>query len=318
MKGWIVFGAIALLSLTLGVLNPYVAFNSGPLSKGHIKQQKDCLSCHTPFVGVPGKKCVACHNDQKIKFSDKTAFHKKLKAGQCLACHKGHNVGDHRPFSHQILPEDLAKNCVGCHPRPSGDLHKKLDTNCASCHTTKSFRPAEFEHSKLPKETLAKCLACHNKPVDKLHRGVADSCAECHSTKRFKPATFDHDRYFRFDSHHETGCKTCHQGNDYQTYTCFGCHEHTPRNILGEHNEEGIYNTKNCADCHPSGDEDEATKRRRKVGTGREMSGPSIRANSAFEREVSPGRESHRDRKKDHHKRRRGHDDDHDDDDDDD
>lgn len=40
-------------------------------------------------------------------------------------------------------------------------------------------------------------------------------------------------------------------------YTCYGCHQHTPANIRGEHIEEGIRNFANCVDCHRSADEED-------------------------------------------------------------
>lgn len=46
--------------------------------------------------------------------------------------------------------------------------------------------------------------------------------------------------------------------NDYTSYTCYGCHEHSRSNIKEEHVEEGIYEYENCVECHLSGDEDEA------------------------------------------------------------
>jgi hypothetical protein len=72
------------------------------------------------------------------------------------------------------------------------------------------------------------------------------------------PATFDHDRYFRLDRDHNARCATCHVRNDYRRYTCYGCHEHTPANIRGEHIEEGIGDFADCVECHRSGDKHDA------------------------------------------------------------
>jgi hypothetical protein len=49
-------------------------------------------------------------------------------------------------------------------------------------------------------------------------------------------------------------CVTCHVGNDYSRYTCYGCHEHTVQNILREHRDEGIRDLDNCVRCHRSAD----------------------------------------------------------------
>ncbi|MFI3185772.1 MAG: hypothetical protein QX198_07300, partial [Methylococcaceae bacterium] len=57
------------------------------------------------------------------------------------------------------------------------------------------------------------------------------------------------------DGDHHTRCGTCHVGNDYSHYTCYGCHEHSPESIRREHIKEGIPNFENCVQCHRSGNE---------------------------------------------------------------
>jgi hypothetical protein len=51
-------------------------------------------------------------------------------------------------------------------------------------------------------------------------------------------------------------CETCHIER-YTAYTCYGCHEHQPGEILSEHIEEGISQTEldDCMTCHPDGRE---------------------------------------------------------------
>ena len=73
--------------------------------------------------------------------------------------------------------------------------------------------------------------------------------------KAWKPATFDHARYFRLDRDHAVACATCHVGNDYARYTCYGCHEHTPARVRAEHAEEGITAFEHCVECHRSASE---------------------------------------------------------------
>ncbi|MES9825295.1 MAG: hypothetical protein ABW127_12790 [Candidatus Thiodiazotropha endolucinida] len=58
--------------------------------------------------------------------------------------------------------------------------------------------------------------------------------------------------------HHDAECETCHVDNDFNNFTCYGCHEHSRSNIRGEHFEEGIFDYENCVERHRSGDEDEA------------------------------------------------------------
>ena len=63
---------------------------------------------------------------------------------------------------------------------------------------------------------------------------------------------FDHDKSFLLDADHKVQCSTCHTKNNYSTYTCYGCHEHTPDRIRAEHREEGIRDLDNCVRCHRS------------------------------------------------------------------
>ena len=73
------------------------------------------------------------------------------------------------------------------------------------------------------------------------HAGV---CRAVHGTHRrhlavlelvltaWKPATFEHSKFFQLDEDHNATCITCHAVNDFSRFTCHGCHEHTPSNIL--------------------------------------------------------------------------------------
>ena len=49
-------------------------------------------------------------------------------------------------------------------------------------------------------------------------------------------------------------CATCHP-NGTTTYTCFGCHEHTPGNVLREHDGRSLASIANCIECHVGGRE---------------------------------------------------------------
>ena len=99
------------------------------------------------------------------------------------------------------------------------------------------------------------CAYCHNNPRDTFHQQVKENCDKCHSTNQWKPSTFDHSNYFLLDENHNATCNTCHTNNNFNAFTCYGCHEHTESNIREEHHENGIYNYNNCATCHKSGNE---------------------------------------------------------------
>ena len=66
--------------------------------------------------------------------------------------------------------------------------------------------------------------------------------------------TFDH-KVFPLDHGSEERkptCETCHpDGTD--TYTCYGCHEHTTGNVVGEHEGKSLAELQDCVRCHEGG-----------------------------------------------------------------
>ena len=134
-----------------------------------------------------------------------------------------------------------------------------------------------------------------------------ETCASCANMiegssrePKCKIFTFEHEKYFRFDKHHRTECETCHMENDYNKYTCYGCHEHSRSKVREEHVEEGIYKYEICVECHRSGDEHEAERIWRSIKRKYERGDSTIRPseNSSVE----------------HGRYKYEHDDDHDDD----
>ncbi len=221
-----------------------------------------CASCHGNEAWEPAlfehkklpaaelKQCLNCHE----KPDDKR--HRKFKEN-CNSCH-GYKDWEAVDFKHEKLsPAELAQ-CLACHSKPDDKRHRKFKENCDSCHGYKEWDEVDFKHSKLPPAELKQCQSCHESPRDSLHRSTKLSCGECHSQEAWEPATFKHDKYFRFDRHHRDDCDTCHENGDYSKYTCYSCHEHSPRRIRGEHLEEGIRDFENCVECHRSGNEHEA------------------------------------------------------------
>jgi len=262
--------------IVLAVVYPHLMISPGKLLEGHQKLTKDCFACHTPFLRSSPENCIACHKIDDIgklstegkpirKTTKSVAFHQKLTEHDCVACHSDHQgVSVYRKihrFSHKLLPADARKACNSCHDKPDDRLHQSVQLQCDACHSSQRWKPATFEHETYFRKTGIKdCTECHQKPVDSLHSKLEGKCDACHSLEKWKPATFNHEKYFRFDREHETKCVTCHENNDYQRYTCYGCHEHSPRKIRKEHVEEGIYDYEKCTECHRSGDEDEAER----------------------------------------------------------
>jgi hypothetical protein len=230
--------ALALLLLYGGLayLQRESMLSPGHLLEGHADIHKACFRCHSPFQGVESGRCMACHPLGEIGIKTvaggplprkrRIPFHASLKEGPCSACHTDHEGAD-----------------------------------------SDGTREA-FEHGFVMASALEACRSCHERqrPGDVLHTGAKGGCNSCHQTESWTPATFDHEIYFRFDRHHPEDCGTCHTTeDDLGKYTCYGCHEHTPRNVRSEHLEEGIREFESCEQCHRSGDEEEAERAWKKM-----------------------------------------------------
>jgi len=216
---------------------PETAINPGNLSKGHTQLAQKCWSCHKPFRGANSNKCAACHkigdigrvttagNSLPVLGSKrKVLFHVGLANKDCAACHTAHRSGRY----------------ISTGPR--------------------------FEHDLLLVSIKSDCVSCHltQKPHDSLHQSADRQCGTCHGTRGWRPATFDHTAYFRFDSNHPSRCDTCHMDStSYASYTCYGCHAHTPTGMAAAHVEESIRNLEQCAKCHRTGNAEESEGRGR-------------------------------------------------------
>lgn len=251
---------IAGIYLLLLIQYPHLLAEPGELQEGHQYLSKDCFACHTLFQGTPTSKCIVCHSVVSIDSNrvprEQPPFHRFLEDTTCIACHIDH-AGFQRsksmlPFAHHMIEGTVREKCSACHKNPGDRKHKSTPDSCALCHTTSSWKSVKFDHNVLAKD--AYCAACHDKPEDGLHRLAAPTCGACHMTSSWKPAQFDHVRYFRFDLDHPNRCDLCHKDDTYETYTCYGCHEHTPSKVRREHAEENISNVENCVQCHRGGD----------------------------------------------------------------
>lgn len=186
----------------------------GPLTEAHAAFGSQCLSCHTPHVGVEPKKCIACHADTDFGSKQSTRFHANAK--QCTSCHVEHEGGrspvrmDHNallvanfwtvPAHSTFLAAERAKgsadplkslDCASCHS--NRDPHQGLFGNqCSSCHAVTSWRVANFRH---PSFNSTQCAQCHQAPRSHymMHfemvsqrvagqRARVEQCYACHTT----------------------------------------------------------------------------------------------------------------------------------------
>lgn len=219
--------AVNLIVLTVLVfVYPHLMVAPGKLIPGHKQLEADCFACHAPLRGAVSERCLTCHKPVEIG--------RLTTRGQPIL-----KPLTSVPFHQKLTSQD----CVACHSDHSG---------------VKRFHSqGHFNHALLQKATRDQCQTCHKSPTDSLHKQITGNCSQCHSQESWTPATFSHDKFFLLDRDHNARCVTCHVGNDYHRYTCYGCHEHTPENIRREHIEEGIRDYTQCVKCHRSADEDD-------------------------------------------------------------
>ncbi len=219
---WIAVSLILMAILALTFAKPHQMISPGNLISDHAAIQDDCFACHAPLQGVSADRCAVCHKIADIGLRTT----KGIRISRTAT----------RPAFHQALIET---DCMDCHSDHSGVLLLEGEAT-------------RFDHALLKPEARAQCQSCHKAPTDDLHRGQNLPCGTCHQPPLWKPATFVHDRYFKLDRAHNVSCATCHPDGNYKRYTCFGCHEHQPAQIIAEHREEGITDIDNCARCHRS------------------------------------------------------------------
>ena len=233
----IVLAANLIVLAMLAFAYPHLMIAPGKLIPGHGKLETDCFACHAPFSGAATERCTTCHKPAEIG--------KLTSLGQPIL-----KPLTSTPFHQKLLRQD----CLACHSDHAG---------------VKRFRvQGRFNHALLQADARKECQSCHKSPEDALHRQITGNCGQCHGQEKWVPATFDHDRHFVLDGDHNVKCATCHERNDYASYTCYGCHEHTPENIRREHIEEGIRDFKDCAECHRSADEHDIRMPGRERGRG--------------------------------------------------
>ncbi|MBI4771830.1 MAG: hypothetical protein HY784_15805, partial [Chloroflexi bacterium] len=160
-------------------------------------------------------------------------------AGQCSNCHTSTTTWSQWTMNHTGLTD-----CRACHAGDAPPGH--YAGQCSNCHkSTTDWRVIQMDHTG-----LSDCQACHAGDAPPCH--YAGQCSACPSTTAWLPANFNH----TFPTNHggaNNNCTRCHPGDDYNTYTCFGCHDQSEMNR--EHRDVRDYDPNNCAVCHPDGRE---------------------------------------------------------------
>lgn len=217
----------------------------------HAQLKGDCNVCHSaPWSSQSmTDRCIWCHTEVSTQVQTKTGLHGilvgTLKSPTCRGCHTEHHgaAGALTVVDPKTFPHDLTGYSLRAHQRKS-DGSQFL---CADCHPkgVSSFDQA----------TCQNCHATIDAAFMTQHvNDFGTQCLECHKGNdpfaNFKHTFFplNHGREER-----QATCKTCHPTNAFSKYTCYGCHEHTPANVLNDHEGRPLSQLTDCVKCHPQG-----------------------------------------------------------------
>ena len=229
------------------------ARTSLPLSGMHL--QISCETCHVDDTGgaytTLDPDCYVCH---AVAYEAASLDH--VENGfptDCEACHNTLSWGAGVAFDHVTVSSGF--RLLGAHAR----------IPCTECHVVPGF------DSLFPGVTSDQdCVGCHQDDYDTAEpdhvgAGFGTNCTQCHNTERWEDAIYlEHDPlYFPiFSGAHQgewASCTECHEvPDDFAVFTCLTCHEHNQADMDEKHKEEQdyVYDSPACLDCHPDGKSD--------------------------------------------------------------
>lgn len=250
---------------------------------GKLGDATGCTDCHTEHHGATGETTrIADIAHDRLGFS--LAAHERTDAGDAFTCRDCHAAGTYR-FERETCGDchrEYQADFVATHVRDWGD-------DCMACHDGKDrFSKGAFDHAAAKfrlegahaktgctechqrtrtlagfNEAPSACIGCHRD--DDEHKGsMGSDCGECHGVDTWEGARFDHEFPLDHGGEGTIACKVCHEDRaNYKSYTCYGCHEHSPSRIRAKHDEEGISGREldDCVRCHPTGREHEGEGR---------------------------------------------------------
>ena len=197
----------------------------------------ECEDCHegSTYLGA-SLVCISCHQEEDT--------HNGQYGQVCSACHTSVDWNE-VIFDHALVS---GTDCIDCHTKENTkDIPvDHWSVRCSTCHITSAWEAVSVDHSAAG---MNRCSACHayDQPPDHFD----DQCSKCHSTTTWEGGTYDH----TFPVNHRGArgiCETCHLYG-YNTYTCYGCHNHNPNKIAKKHKKIDDYS--NCVQCHWDGRE---------------------------------------------------------------
>ncbi|MBK8555054.1 MAG: hypothetical protein IPL65_04445 [Lewinellaceae bacterium] len=256
--------------------------NYYPITGAHAAIANDCAACHNGDYNNTPNTCVGCHqadfngttnpDHQAAQFPD-----------DCTLCHSqsswipatfNHDIVWPLTGAHATVPNctdchiggnysNTSSDCVSCHQQDfDGTTNPNhsvvgIPTDCATCHTTSGWAPAQFPihdnyypitgaHTAIANDCAAchngdynntpnTCVGCHqadyNGTTNPDHQAAQfpNDCTLCHSESAWVPSSFNHDNIWPLIEAHATvpNCTDCHIGGNYSNTpnTCIGCHQ---------------------------------------------------------------------------------------------
>ncbi len=245
----------------------------------HSAQYRDAKAPDHQAAGFP-QDCTQCHSNSTWtggKFDHGATRFPLTFAHAAVSCDKCHSDGVFRGRS---------MVCVSCHqsdynwsknpPHAAGGM----PTDCALCHTMKSWKEGTFNHdvTAFPltgahravlcsschadgqyKGRPTACTACHQTDYQKSMRPphalltFSAACATCHTTTAWAGGTFDHNTTaFALTGAHKTvACMSCHANGVYRGHasTCAACHQADYNASKNPPHQSGGFPV-TCKDCH--------------------------------------------------------------------
>ena len=267
--------------------------------KGAHKTIVQCSQCHKGNVISAPQVCSSCHQAQY----DVAPGHKvNGYATDCTKCHSQDNwlatSFDHSTTNFPLTGAHTKALCSSCHkngytgtPTVCSSCHLPAYTSsqlpghvaagipkeCATCHTSVSWKPSTFNHTttgyelKGAHKTIVQCSLCHkgnvtsapqtcvgchqtnfNAALNHKSQGYPIDCTICHTQNNWLENIFNHatTSFPLTGSHTTVLCSKCHTaGFKGTSNVCSSCHlpAYTSSQLPG-HIAAGI--PKECATCH--------------------------------------------------------------------
>ena len=271
-----------------------------PLTGAHVSAS--CNNCHTSGYTGTASTCYACHDDDYASAPDPDHVASGFPT-ECGLCHTtsawepanlDHDLtgfpltGAHTSVTcascHTAGYSGTASECVACHQSDYNGVAdpnhaaSELSTECAQCHTTTAWEPAEIDHgiTDFPLTgahqavacndchasgfagTPNLCYACHISDYtsvddpDHVGSGFSSNCSGCHTTSAWEPADWDHSLsdFPLTGAHTAVTCNSCHVSGFTGTPTaCLACHE---QDYTGAGDPDHVANgfVTECTQCH--------------------------------------------------------------------